>query len=43
MNGYRLPGGHIELGEKIETAIIREALEKTGVQAEFQSILGFTT
>lgn len=43
MNGYKLPGGHIELGEKIETAIIREVLEETGVQAEFQSILGFTT
>jgi 8-oxo-dGTP pyrophosphatase MutT (NUDIX family) len=43
MNGYKLPGGHIELGEKIETAIIREVLEETGVQADFQSILGFTT
>lgn len=43
MNGYKLPGGHIELGEKIETAITREVFEETGVKAEFQSILGFTT
>ncbi|HHX8301743.1 TPA: NUDIX domain-containing protein [Vibrio diabolicus] len=43
MNGYKLPGGHIELGEKIETAIIREVLEETGVYTEFGSILGFTT
>lgn len=43
MNGYKLPGGHIELGEKIETAIIREVLEETGVQADFQSILEFST
>lgn len=43
MNGYKLPGGHIELGEKIETAIIREVFEETGVHAVFSSILGFTT
>jgi len=43
MNGYKLPGGHIELGEKIETAIVREVLEETGIHAEFLSILGFTT
>ena len=43
MTGYKLPGGHIELGEKIETAIIREVLEETGVEASFQSIVGFTT
>ncbi|EPR5025651.1 NUDIX domain-containing protein [Vibrio fluvialis] len=43
MKGYKLPGGHIELGEKIETAIIREVLEETGVETEFDSILGFTT
>lgn len=43
MTGYKLPGGHIELGEKIETAIIREVWEETGIEAQFQSILGFTT
>ena len=43
MKGYKLPGGHIELGEKIETAIIREVSEETGIDATFQSILGFTT
>lgn len=40
--GYKLPGGHIELGECIESAIIREVFEETGVEAGFDSIVGFT-
>lgn len=36
--GYKLPGGHIDLGEKISEAVQREVLEETGVNVEFQSI-----
>lgn len=41
--GYKLPGGHIELGEKISQAIIREVYEETGIIAEFESIQGLIT
>ena len=30
-DGYTIPGGHIELGEHIEQAAQREALEETGL------------
>ena len=43
VKGCKLPGGHVELGEKIEIAIIREVYEETGIQAIFQSIVGFTS
>ncbi|RDX33565.1 NUDIX domain-containing protein [Arcobacter sp. HD9-500m-PIT-SAG02] len=37
--GYKLPGGHIDLGEKIETAACREVLEETGITVEFESVI----
>ncbi|MFT5277182.1 MAG: 8-oxo-dGTP pyrophosphatase MutT (NUDIX family) [Glaciecola sp.] len=40
---YKLPGGHIELGEKIEDAVIREVLEETGIQTAFCAILGMAS
>ncbi|WP_062267040.1 NUDIX hydrolase [Endozoicomonas arenosclerae] len=43
MNGYKLPGGHIDLGEPIESAIQREVLEETGIESDFESIVGITT
>ncbi|WP_394246767.1 NUDIX domain-containing protein [Vibrio profundi] len=43
MTGYKLPGGHIELAESIEEAIVREVYEETGITATFQSILGMAT
>lgn len=43
MTGYKLPGGHLELGEKIETAVVREVEEETGIIAEFYSIIGVVT
>jgi len=36
--GYKLPGGHIDLGEKISDAVQREVLEETGINVEFESI-----
>jgi 8-oxo-dGTP pyrophosphatase MutT (NUDIX family) len=40
---YKLPGGHIELGEKIEDAVIREVLEETGIVTKFNSVLGMAS
>jgi 8-oxo-dGTP pyrophosphatase MutT (NUDIX family) len=40
---YKLPGGHIELGEKIEDAVIREVLEETGIETSFDSVLGMAS
>jgi len=31
-NRYSIPGGHIELGEKMEDALRREVLEETGLE-----------
>jgi nucleoside triphosphatase len=32
LDRYVVPGGHIELGEKIEAAVVREAMEETGLE-----------
>lgn len=40
---YKLPGGHVELTEKISDAIVREVYEETGVHANFNNILGLTS
>ncbi|MFT2091006.1 NUDIX domain-containing protein [Paraglaciecola sp. 2405UD69-4] len=42
-SNYKLPGGHVELGEKIEDAVIREVFEETGIKAHFDSILGMAS
>lgn len=41
--GYKLPGGHIELGEKLEDAVIREVLEETGITCQFDSVLALAS
>ncbi|GAC21350.1 NUDIX domain-containing protein [Paraglaciecola arctica] len=40
---YKLPGGHIELGETIEEAVIREVLEETGINTSFSAVLGMAS
>ena len=40
---YKLPGGHIELGETIEDAVIREVLEETGIHTTFSAVLGMAS
>lgn len=40
---YKLPGGHIELGESIEDAVIREVHEETGIETTFDSVLGMAS
>jgi nucleoside triphosphatase len=31
-DGFTIPGGHVELGERLEQAACREALEETGLE-----------
>lgn len=40
---YKLPGGHVELGEKVEDAVIREVQEETGIMTQFNGILGMAS
>lgn len=37
--GFKLPGGHIDNGEMISTACVREVMEETGIDVEFESII----
>lgn len=36
---YKLPGGYIDDGENISDAVVREVLEETGVDVEFESVV----
>ena len=37
---HALPGGHVELGEPTEAAMIREFLEETGLRVEIERLVG---
>ena len=39
-NLYCLPGGHVEYGETVEAAALRELKEETSIEAELIAILG---
>ena len=39
---YVIPGGHIEAGEKMEEALIREVKEETGLEVYDLELLGIT-
>lgn len=41
--GLKLPGGYIDLGEKLLVASQREVLEETGITATFKDIVGLVT
>ena len=39
-NRWILPGGHVNRGEEMETAVLREIGEETGLPSELRGLLG---
>src|SRR5437660_10399044 len=40
INFYFLPGGHVEHGESVETSLLRELVEETGIKCVIKRFLG---